>query len=356
MAQGLFFNLSVKFEFNSDTRNRLYIKLAQLMDNGVPLDVAMAQMQRIAERNRGSALGKLYKTIRHDVANGKNFGLVMARYVPSAEAILLETGSNSGKLSKALRNASDAIENQGKVKKAIIAAGAYPGVMIAMLIAALLLSSYKVIPAFTEIIPVDQWTGISYVMAKICEYIRNYVGIMFMGLGLLMLVISISMPRWTGRLRVTFDNFAPWSLYKMWQGSAFLLAISSMMSAGVKLDEVSLAKISKQSDPYLQQRIKGIRRWIISGENLGDALYKAGYKFPDEEIIGDLQVYARLRGFDQNLIRITKTWVDSLVDKVTITMKVVNFVVLVLIAIVIGSLIISFYSVFQQIQSQSTGR
>lgn len=138
----------------------------------------------------------------------------------------------------------------------------------------------------------------------------------------------------------------------MWQGASFLLAISSMMSAGVKLDEVSLARIAKRSDPYLKQRVRALTRFITSGENLGDALYKSGYKFPDEEIIGDLQIYAKLRGFDHNLIWITRSWVDSLVERVTMTMKVVNTTILMLIAVVIGCLIMSFYDVFQQIQTK----
>jgi type II secretory pathway component PulF len=93
-------------------------------------------------------------------------------------------------------------------------------------------------------------------------------------------------------------------------------------------------------------------RYITAGDNLGDALYKSGYNFPDEEIISDLQIYANLRGFDQNLIWITRSWVDSLVEQVTITMKVLNTVVLMLIAIVIGCLITAFYDIFQQIQTQ----
>lgn len=138
----------------------------------------------------------------------------------------------------------------------------------------------------------------------------------------------------------------------MWQGSSFLLAISSMMSAGVKLDETSLAKIARRSDPYLRQRINALTRYITAGENLGDALFKTGYKFPDEEIIGDLQIYAKLRGFEDNLIWITRSWVDSLVEKVTMIMKVVNTTILMLIAVVIGCLIMSFYDVFQQIQTK----
>lgn len=348
-----FFAFSVKFEFNGTQRQRFYTKLVQLLENGVSLDTALSQIERIAARNnKRSALPKLYRRWRNDTAEGMNFGQCVAAYVPSAEAILLETGANSGKLVRSLHNAAMAIENQSKVKKAIIAAGAYPAVLTMMLVAAMVLSSFKVIPTFEQIIPVDQWQGIAYGVAKAAQFIREQ------GLTILITVVSIivaiawSMPRWTGPMRIYIDRMVPWSLYKMWQGSAFLLSVASLMSAGVKLDEVSLARISRQSEPYLKQRVKALQKYIASGENLGDALYNTGYEFPDAEIIGDLQIYAKLRGFDQNLIRVTSTWVDGLVDRVNVAMKIVNFAILILIAVVIGCLIMSFYSVFQQIQTQ----
>lgn len=347
-----FFNLSVKFEFGGVQRQRFYIKLVQLLENGVSLDTALGQIQKIASRNKRSSLWKLYRRWRNDVAEGMNFGQCVAPYVPSSEAILLETGANSGKLVRALHNAAQSIENQSKVKKAIIAAGAYPAVLLLMLAAAMVLSAYKVIPTFEQIIPVDQWEGIAYSVAMTSQFIRNQGLIIVVTVFSVIFIIAYSMPRWTNAARMYVDNIPPWSLYKMWQGSAFLLAIASLMSAGVKLDEISLARISKQSDPYLKQRVRGMQKFIASGENLGDSLFNAGYKFPDVEIIGDLQIYAKLRGFDQNLIRITQVWVDGLVEKVNVAMKIVNFVILVMITVVIGCLIISFYSVFQQIQNQ----
>lgn len=345
------FNLAVKFEFGGDERQRFYIKLTQLLENGVSLDVALQQIQKISAR-KGKVLPKLYSKWRNEVAEGKNFGQCLSPYVPSSEAILLETGANSGKLVKALQNATESIENAGKVKKAIIAAGAYPMVLLAMLIAALVLSAYKVIPTFEQIIPVDQWVGISRTVAIVCQFIRDKGIIVIVVIAAVLSLVFWSLPRWQGRMRIRFDRFVPWSIYKMWQGSAFLLSVASLMSAGVKIDEGSLARISKQSDPYLKERVKGIQRYIASGENLGDALYNSGYEFPDNEIIGDLQIYARLRGFDQNLIRITRVWVDGLVERINVAMKIVNFTILIMITVVIGMLIMSFYSVFQQIQSQ----
>lgn len=348
----LVYDFAVKLQFGSSKRYKFYRKLSQLLGNGVTLDTAISMIETIAIRNRELIMISLYKRWRNNIANGMNFGECLSRHVPSSEAILLETGANSGKLVSALENAADTIHQQTKVKKAIITSAAYPMVLIVMLIVALLMASYMVIPTFEELIPIEEWTGISYTVAITAQFIRQYSFPIFLGLGLFIFWIFFTMPRWKSRSRVPFDKVPPWSFYRMWQGSSFLLAVASMMAAGVKLDEVSLSRISKHSDPYLQERVRSLIRHITSGDNLGDALYKTGYQFPDEEIIGDLQVYAKLRGFDHNLIWITRSWVDSLVEQVTISMRVVNIVVLMLIAIVIGCLIIAFYDIFQQIQTR----
>jgi len=345
------YDIAVKFEFGTDQRYKFYIKLAQLLSNGVSLDNGLKQIANIASRKKSTVMVSLFKRWRKNIANGMNFGQCLSEYIPSSEAILLETGANSGRLVEALQNTAESIEQQKKVKSAIITAAAYPTVLMFMLIAALLLSSYKVIPTFEEIIPVEQWEGISYMVAVVTSFVRDYslmLGVLLMAI---IFIIGYTMPRWTSKSRVKFDSFPPWSLYRMWQGSSFLLAVSSMMAAGVKMDEVSLGRIAKQSDPYLRTRIIALIKYITAGENLGEAMYKSGYSFPDDEIIGDLQIYANLRGFDQNLIWITRSWVDSLVERVGIVMKVVNTTVLMLIALVIGCLITAFYDIFQQIQT-----
>jgi type II secretory pathway component PulF len=346
------FSLAVKFEFSARNRMRFYIKLGQLLQNGVQLESALKQLSSTSsKKSKGSVLPILYERWRKNVSNGMNFGHVLAPYIPSAEAILIETGANSGRLVDALFNAADTVGQQTKVKDAIIKNSAYPAILVCMLVAALVLSSNMVIPTFAEILPIEDWVGPAYYVAQISEMIRDY-GI-FIGIVLLMLigVVAFSLPRWTGRERLHFEGVVPWSLYKMWQGSSFLLAVAAMMQAGVKLDEVSLARISKNADPYLKQRVNALRKYILSGQNLGEALHMAGYDFPEDELIADLRVYAKLRDFDKNLIRITRTWVSELVEKVEVTMRGLNLVVLILIAVVIGFLITSLYGVVQQMQA-----
>ena len=347
----VFFDFSVRFEFGPKERQKFYTKLSQLLENGVSLDAGLMQLSNVQLRKSStSVLGKVFGRWRKSVSNGMNFGLVMSPYVPSTEAILLETGANTGHLVDALRNACETVESQNKVKSAIISSSSYPIMLILMLIAALVMSTYQVIPTFSKILPVEEWTGTSAIFASVAGVIRDYGMIIVINCVTIIFLISYSLPRWTHRSRLYFENIVPWNLYRMWQGSSFLLSISALMKAGVKLDEVSLNRITRNAEPYLMQRVQAIKRYILSGDNLGDSLFKAGYNFPEEDIISDLQIYARLRGFDDNLIRITKTWVDELVIQVQNIMKVVNIFVLFLIATTIGFMISSLYGVVQQIQ------
>src|SRR5690606_26468498 len=102
------FKLAVKFELGAKNRMRFYIKLGQLLENGVQLEGALKQLDSIrSKKSRGSVLPVLYERWRRNVSNGMNFGSVLGPYIPSAEAILIETGANSGRLVEALFNAAD---------------------------------------------------------------------------------------------------------------------------------------------------------------------------------------------------------------------------------------------------------
>lgn len=139
----------------------------------------------------------------------------------------------------------------------------------------------------------------------------------------------------------------------MWQGSSFLLSIASLMSSGVKIDEVALKRVASRVSPYMQERIEAISRQTISGHNLGEAMYRAGYGFPDVELIDDMRIYAALRNFEDNITTIAREWVDDVLDRIDVAMKIANTVVLVLIAVTMGMLIVSIFSVVQQIQESA---
>jgi len=349
------FKLQLKMTMGAKKRERLYRKLAQLMHNGVSLDRSLAQLHYLESKGkRENAKAKVYRRWRNSLNNGVNFGACIAPYVPPSEAMLIETGSESGFLEKALVNAANAVGQQKRVKNAIVSSASYPVVLLLMLMAALTLASYRIIPAFEEVLPSSQWQGMAYNVAKLCAMIRENGLLMIMSVVAFFVLVGWSMPRWTGRTRKFVEKIVPWNIYRMWQGSSFLLSVASLMTAGVKIDSNSLRKLGKNASPYLMERINAIAHQASSGLNLGEALDQAGHGFPDEEIIADIRVYATLKGFEDNLISITAEWVNDVEEKVKAAMKILNFIALFLIATTIGMLISALFNVMQQIQSSAS--
>lgn len=352
MAVGILQRLSLNMEFGSAQRERFYTKISQLLDNGVNLDQALGQLQRVATRKKSTTMTKFYGTLRATLANGGNFGQALSPYLPSSESIMIETGANTGKLQDSLKNTVSMMVQQKKLKKAIVGSMAYPVMLFFMLILAMYLVSTQIIPIFAEVLPIEKWQGLSLTVAHASFFVKDYGMYCLLALAGAIAAVMWSLPNWVDKSRLTVEKIFPWNIYRLWQGSAFLLSVSSLMSAGVKLDEVSLRRLGRKTSPYLRQRIKAVENQMMAGMNLGEALFRTGYKFPDEEIVDDILVYAKLKGFDQSIHRITIRWIDDLIDNITSLMKGLNTIMLFAVATVIGGLIISFYDIFQMINAQ----
>lgn len=346
--------LQLMFEFNAKARERLYRKLGQLLKNGVSLDRSLLQIATIEEKRGKQATALLLRRWRTSIENGVNFGQCVTAFVPAGESLLLETGSNSGRLQESFVNAAECVAQQRRVKSAIIRSGSYPALLLTVLIAALALASYNIIPAFGEVLPIEQWQGSAAMVASIAMTIQSKgLWILASLIGLIFL-ISFSLPRWTGKTRRFVEKIVPYSIYRMWQGSAFLLSVASLMSSGVKLDDNALRRIAANASPYLKERIFAIARQLSAGLNFGDALAATNMEFPDGELIDDLRIYATLKGFETNLYQITNEWIGEVEEKVVAAMKVLNTVALVAIAVTLGVLISSIFGVTQQIQASAS--
>jgi len=305
-------------------RRRLWRKLAKLLGNGVPL---LNALKSIYDRRMASGAAKDPMTIAMGVwmeglRNGQRLGTAVGDWVPRDERMLIAAGEQSGQLDKALLNAADIMVAKSKIKKAVVGGLAYPAMMLALALAVLVMFSYKVIPEFGRVVPYEKWQGVAKFLIDLSSFTRAWLPLIVGLLIAVFVIFFISLSRWSEGWRVKLDRYVPFSIYRMLQGGTWMISLAALVEAGVRM-EVAIEKLGEGGSNWLVTRLQACLRGMRAGLNLGDALAKSGYEFPDREIIDDLGVYAKLSGIEQALSTVGREWVDDGVEKIQEMMKVI---------------------------------
>lgn len=340
-----------KMSMNGKTRLRLYKKIAGLLSNGVSLQAALDVLYDQASKGgkkKGDPVALGIDSWRQTYRNGRPFGQALTGWAPLSERMLVEAGETGSRLDEALLNVIKLAESDAAIRGALVGGLSYPGVLLAMLGGMLYLFGVQVIPNFEQLLPKDQWQGLAFGMAIMSTFAQDYLIPSVIGLVTFVVVFSISAPRWTGRVRIFFDKLPPWSIYRLVQGGGFLMAVAALVGIGVSVPEV-LRKLRRNANPWMRERIDDALRHVNSGANLGDALYRGGYGFPDQEIVEDLRIYASLSSFDESLKAVSNEWLVTGVDKIKAQAKVLNTVAIMLIGVTIMTLLGGLFALQQQI-------
>lgn len=332
------------FRLDASGRRRLWAKLSKLIANGVPI---MDALGSIHQRRVDSGGGKDPSTVAiaqwlDRLRNGHRIAQAIDGWVPRDEQMLIAAGEQSGKVDEAMSSAAEIMTAKKKIRGAVIGGLAYPAVMMGMAIGVLIMFSYKIIPSFANVVPDDRWQGIARVMIDLANFSRDWM-VLIVGLIVAFFVaLFMSFSRWSEGLRIKLDRYPPYSIYRMLQGSTWMISFAALVAAGVRVEN-ALQQLSEGAPPWLNARIQACLRGMRSGLSAGDALARSGYGFPDREIIDDLGVYSRLAGFDQALAIIGREWIVESVEKIQGMMKTIFgvsvLVVGLFIAFMVGGLI-----------------
>lgn len=342
-----------KLFFGKKARITTYRQLERLGSNGIPMRNALETLwDRASDDGRSpNALSAII--FSHWIRNYKDSGKLSDAtlgWVPPSEHMMIEAGEVSGQLNTALANVVFVAQNTGRIRSAVISGLAYPVFLMFALAGVLWLFGVRVIPAFSQVLPPEKWTGLAAQMRWMSMFVQTW-GLPVVAL-IIMLVFAyiISLPMWTGRLRVFLDRFPPWSLYRMWNGTGFLLSLSAMVTAGIPLPK-ALSRLRQFSGRWLAQRIEGALYYVNSGHNLGEALSRTGFGFPDKAIIADLKVYASLSGFEEAIKLIAREWIEEGVAKVQAQSRYLFIAMLVFLAGTIAWVATGFYELQQQVSN-----
>lgn len=312
------------FRIDAKARKRLWSKLAKLITNGVPILDAIGTIhaRRVESGNAKHPMTLALADWKEKIKNGRRISQAIDGWVDRDEQMLIAAGEQSGKLDEALISTAEIMEAKKKIRGAVIGGMIYPVVMMVIAVGVLIMFSYKIIPSFTKVVSDEKWHGVARFMIDLSNFSRDWIWLIVLAIVAIITAFFISLPRWSGGLRITLDKYPPYNIYRMLQGSTWMISFAALVSAGVRVEN-ALIQLSEGAPPWLHVRVNSCLKGMRSGLSAGDALAKAGYGFPDMEIIDDLGVYSKLSGFDQALAIIGKEWIKESVESIEIMMKLI---------------------------------
>lgn len=343
-------------QFSNKTRLKLYRKIASLMKNRFSLMDALDMLHDGASnggKNPSEPLAIAIASWGRSLNNGMTFSDALKGWAPDRERLMLSVGDVSD-LESALMNLIKVTEGSTKMIRPIVGAITYPAFLTMMSVLIIYAIGVYMVPPMIDAAPTVVWRGMARDLVDLSAWIKDNWLIAFASLPVTMAVIYFTIGIWTGKVRAFFDYIPPWSLYKVFTGISWLLALSALVKGGTPVS-TALRALRRDASRYLKERIDKTLVYVNNGDNLGQALAKTGLDFPDREIIGDLKIYSELDNFEEALDKLANDWLEESVYMIEEKAGVLNMAALLSIGGVIAWAVMGTFEMQDQITSSMGG-
>ena len=339
-----------KILFTTKLRLRFYEKMSRYLSNGIPVSYALNELYEFTTE-RGKKESTTSVVVRHvlrSVRNGLSFSEALTPWVPSDELSILSAGEHAGKLSEAINNIIYINQTKKKIKSALFGI-AYPIVLILTTCLYLYIFGNRVVPAFSQVLPVEKWQGTGRALYYLALFVQNYLILTICVIVFILMMIIFTFGIWTGKVRLFFDKFPPWTVYKTVVGCGYLLSLSSLIEAGISVPD-ALRIMARTATPWYQERLLSFRLMLLNGaRNIGEAMHLSGYVFPSKHLVMDIRSYAALDGFEMMLGKLSRQWQDESIAAISAQMDVLRYVAIVFMGFVFMWIVSGMFALQQQI-------
>ncbi|MDR1693599.1 MAG: type II secretion system F family protein [Lactobacillaceae bacterium] len=336
--------------FSSSARLKVFKKIAALMKNRFSLMNALDMIYdgfSNGGKNAGEPMAIAIAAWAKALQNGLPFSEALKGWAPDRERLMLSVGDVSD-LENAILNLIKVTEGSTKMIRPIVGAITYPGFLAMVSVLIIYGIGVYMVPPMVEAAPGVRWRGTAKSLYDVSVWIENNWIIAFSILPALFVTIYATIGIWTGRIRAAFDGLPPWSLYKVFVGISWLLALSALIKGGTPVS-IALRSLRKDSTRYLKERIDKTLVFVNNGDNLGQALMKTGLNFPDKEVVADLKIYSELDNFEEALDNLANSWLDESVYLIEQKASILNMVALLSVGGVIAWAVLGVFAMQDQI-------
>ena len=339
-------------QFGGSVRLALYRRIVSLLAYGIPLMRVMEQVleayakRKLDKKVGARVLGIVYQQMRH-ATGGVVFADSLRGWAPDAELMLINAGERSGDIERGLLEAIFVNESLTRIKSAVIGAVSYPLVLTIILMGLYMLFALMILPRIETLMPLEQWPALSQTMHAVLTFIRVFGLYVVALIGVLIVVIAIAMPRFTGPVRTVLDRYYPFSIYRVISGAGFLVGLSAMLEAGVKMRD-SLVQLRSNSSPYIAWHIDTIMQRMATGESSGSALDTGLF---NEETSISLEIFGDSGSFEESMKILGREAVENTVGWIKSVGQVLTTSGVVAIGGSLVFLLGGFYQLIQEVKN-----
>lgn len=301
-----------KMRSSKKRRFRIYRKLQGMMEMNEPLPTALDRLWRNVSEDglkphRPDAMGVQQWLERS--RQGMSLADMLDGWVPAREHMLMRAGEESGNVAKAITSIMAVDEAAEKMRRAIMSAITYPVFIFMLLSGVLWMFGVNLIEPLRKNSPPEVFAQMAGI-AAVSDFIRESGLFTLCVIGAFVALVVFSLPRWRGKIRAKVDMFPPYAWYRIWQGSAFLLSMSALLSAQVPLRKC-FEILLNGAKPWLAERLESARQEILRGRNLGEALRAQGLNFPDPALARDLEILSERVDVARTMEVLARDWLEE---------------------------------------------
>lgn len=341
------------FRLNTEKRMAICRKLASLLRNDFTLIDALERLEMVESKNGkkpNEPFAIVMRQWQKNLERGMTFSEATRGWVPPNETLLVTSG-NLSNLVVALENVGRVVDGMQRIRRAMTTAVAYPLFLLALTFGIIIMVGIYLVPPLAEVAGNSVvWRGSARSLVWLSDVSIKYWYVFLIAFASGVAIVWLTLANWTGRLRATFDKFPPWSTYKIQVSVGWLMSLAAMVSAGVTIPD-AMRMLADSANRYLRSILDRALRFIANGDNLGRALQNTNRGFPDDEIIGDLTIYADMNGFDENLTQVANDYLNESVRKMEKISNTLNSMGILLVSAIIAWVVLGTFQMQDQITS-----
>lgn len=320
------------FVFTHKRRIYLYRNLEMITGSGISLNETVRLLAKKYRKHMPrSFLPLIMDEWLKTMAMGKTFYQALLPWVPSWELLLLRS-AGTAQITKTFRYVAELSNNIIKLKSGLVSAIRYPIFALGMLFALMSVFAYYVIPQLSTFLSPDKWPPITRSLYDFTMFFTQNVVWIILGLiGFVVLVImSLSRIR-TSLVRTYLNKIPPWSIYKQFHGSIFLLSLASLIRSGISFSQ-ALEVIRIGSPPYIASLIIIMQAKLQAGKKAGDAIQCELF---DKETQVNLEVYSDADKLEEGISVLAQEQLDTQIVKLANAAKLFGNMILLVVVLFI---------------------